>query len=196
METNCKTLIAIGQVDSMLKLCLVLLFSRHTQLCSGATRLSEWLCECPWALEAALEELADAGFLTRTGCSQDRLYGMEPSQDNRRRLKCLVTCYDQPEQRDEIYSLLHTAQQERQFQAWRLKRASRVNPQSAWSEMRSSTRGKFGHFDSWNWVLALSMRFSIRAGWRRITCSSPGHGLVLGQIHGSLGQTVYGSVAA
>jgi hypothetical protein len=118
VETNCKTLIAIGQVDSMLKLRLVLLFSRHTQLCSGATRLSEWLYECRWALEAALEELADAGFLTRTGCSQDRLYGMEPSQDNRRRLDCLVICYDQPEQRDEIYSLLHTAQQEWQFQAW------------------------------------------------------------------------------
>ena len=102
-------------MDSPLKLHLLLLFYRNPRLSSTAERLSEWLRECPWGIEAAVEALADAGFLARVAQRGRIQYRLEPSREWWIRLERLATCYDDPLRRDEVYAQVRAADRERQF---------------------------------------------------------------------------------
>ena len=115
METSCTNVIAPGLVDSPLKLHLLLLFYRNPRLSSTAERLSEWLRECPWGIEAAVEALADAGFLARVAQRGRLQYRLEPSGEWWTLLERLATYYDDPLRRDDVYVRVRAADRERQF---------------------------------------------------------------------------------
>ena len=115
MERSCTILIVPGLVDSPLKLHLLLLFYRNPRLSSTAGSLSDWLRECPWGIEAAVEALADAGLLARVVQRGRLQYRLEPSGEWWTLLECLATCYDDPLRRDDVYMQVHAADRERQF---------------------------------------------------------------------------------
>jgi len=118
MEASCKSLIAPGLVDSRLKLHLLLLFYRHPRLSAEAWSLSEWLHESPWAIEEAIESLADIGFLAWIEGQPHRQYRLEPSLERWTLLQRLAALYDDPQRRDDIDTLMRLADQERRFRAW------------------------------------------------------------------------------
>ncbi len=115
METSCTVLIVPGLVDSPLKLHLLLLFYRNPRLSSTAGGLSEWLRECPWGIEAAVEALADAGFLARVAQRGRIQYRLEPSREWWTLLERLATYYDDPLRRDDVYAQVRAVDRERQF---------------------------------------------------------------------------------
>jgi len=104
-------------IDTSLKLQLLLLFYRHPRYCGDYRSLSEWLREGPWVVQESLEALSEAGFLGCVEASQRICYRLEPSLEHWDTLEQLAICYDDPLQRDQIYSLLRQADRERQFQA-------------------------------------------------------------------------------
>ena len=117
MDASCADLIVPGLIDSPLKLQLFLVFYRHPQLCGEARCLTEWLHESPWEIDEALSELAAAGLIARIERQGRVCYRLEPDTALWPRLKRLVTCYDDPLQRDEIYALVRAADREQQFRA-------------------------------------------------------------------------------
>jgi hypothetical protein len=117
METSCQSLITPGLIDSALKLQLILLFHRHPDYCGDTWTVSEWLRENPWAIEEALESLAEAGFLGRGLVSGYTKYHIELSLEHLATLEQLVACYEDPLRREQIYSLVHLADRERRFRA-------------------------------------------------------------------------------
>jgi hypothetical protein len=117
METSCKSLITPGLIDSALKLQLILLFHRHPHYCGDSWTVSEWLRDNPWAIEEALEALAEAGFLGRGLASGHTKYQIELSLGHWDAVKKLVACYEDPLRREQIYSLVHLADRERRFRA-------------------------------------------------------------------------------
>ena len=117
METTCISLLTPGLIDAPLKLQLVLLFHNHPHYCGDAWSLSEWLREGPWAIEEALEALAEAGFLGRVETDNRDRYRLEPSLEHWSTLEQLVVCYEDPLRRDRIYELVRLADRERQFRA-------------------------------------------------------------------------------
>jgi hypothetical protein len=130
MKAEWKQLIAPGLIDSALKLRMLLLFSCRPRLSSGIRHLSEWLCECPWAIEEALDGLVDAGFLTHIDDPRGPYYRLEPCLEYEALLRQLLACYDHPQQRDEIYVLVRAARQEQQFRDWLAQEQSALSPLS------------------------------------------------------------------
>jgi hypothetical protein len=115
METTCMGLLTPGIIDAPLKLQLLLLFYRHPRYCGDYWSLSEWLREEPWTVQESLEALAEAGFLGRVEADGRTCYRLEPSLEYWDTLEQLVTWYDDPLQRDQIYALVRQADRERQF---------------------------------------------------------------------------------
>lgn len=118
MSRSCNRLIAPGLIDSPLKLQLLLLFYRHRHLCGAALQLNDWLHESPWAIQEALDALADMKLLNRTERSGRTQYCLECNASLLARLEALARCYDDPLRRDDVYALVHEADRERQFRAW------------------------------------------------------------------------------
>ena len=118
MERSCAGLIAPGLIDSALKLQVILLFYRHPRWSGDAAQLSEWLHEIPWALADALEALAEAGLLGRIGAQGATGYRLEPRPEHLDVLKQLVSTFEDPLTRDNVYYLVRDAEQERQMRAW------------------------------------------------------------------------------
>jgi len=117
METTCKRLLTPGLIDTPLKLQLLLLFYRNPRYCGDARSLSEWLHEGPWAVKESLDALSESGFLGCVESGSGTAYRLEPSLEHWGTLEQLVTYYDDPLRRDQIYELLHQADHERQFRA-------------------------------------------------------------------------------
>jgi hypothetical protein len=118
MESGCDVVVRPGLVDTALKLHLLLIFNQQHGLRSGIPRLSAWLGEAPWAVTAALEELAEAGFLARCPGPAGPEYRLASQPERRRLLEQLAHCFDDPQRRDSVYTLLHAAEQEHRFQQW------------------------------------------------------------------------------
>jgi hypothetical protein len=118
MTAEWKRLIAPGLIDSALKLRVLLLFSTRPRLSSGIRHLSEWLCECPWAIEEALDGLVEAGFLAHIDDPGGSHYRLEPRLEHKTPLNQLLSSYDHPLQRDEIYALVRVANEEQRFRDW------------------------------------------------------------------------------
>jgi hypothetical protein len=117
MDANCTTLIVPGQVDSLLKLRLLLRFHSHPQLALSAHHLSEWMRENPWEIVEALDELVDAELLARTASGEGAVYRLAPTQTHLGALVRLVDCFDDPERRDDLYERVRAAARERQFRS-------------------------------------------------------------------------------
>jgi hypothetical protein len=118
MDASCKRLIVPGLVDSPLKLQLLLLFYRHPRLCGEARCLNDWLHESPWAIEEALDALAETDLLDRIEQHGRVLYCLERNTSLWPWLNALARCYDDPLRRDDVYALVREADRERQFRAW------------------------------------------------------------------------------
>ena len=117
MDANCKRLIRPGLIDTPLKLQLLLLFYRHPRLCGEARRLNDWLHESPWAIEEALDALAETDLLDRIDQHGRVLFCLEFNTPLWPGLQALAHCYDEPLRRDEVYALVREADRERQFHA-------------------------------------------------------------------------------
>lgn len=118
MERACTHLIVPGLIDTSLKLRLMLLLYEHPRWLGTAANLSEWLRESPWAVEEAVEALADTGLLGRCNPHGGAIrYRLEPARDQWRFLQQLVSCFADPLARDTIYQQVRTADAERQFRA-------------------------------------------------------------------------------
>lgn len=117
MDASCKHLLIPGQVDSTLKLHLLLLFHRHPRLCAETRSLIDWLHENPWSIAESLDALARAGFLGRIEGQGGARYRLEACRECWLLLDCLAACYNDPLCRDEIYARVREADQERQFRA-------------------------------------------------------------------------------
>ena len=116
VERSCTNLIAPGLIDTTLKLQLMLLFYRHPRWDGTVARLSEWLCENPWAVQEAVDGLVEANLLGRAAVRPATPhYQLEQSGDHWAALEQLVRCFDDPLKRDEIYTLVRSADQERLF---------------------------------------------------------------------------------
>jgi hypothetical protein len=118
VETGFNALVRPSLVDSALKLHLLLLFHEQRGLQCGVPRLSVWLGEDPWAMTTALEELAEAGFLARSAGAAGTEYRLAPPPERCRLLEQLAACFDDPQRRDIVYTLLRAAEEERRFQEW------------------------------------------------------------------------------
>ena len=116
VERSYANLIAPGLIDTTLKLQLILLFYRHPRWDGAVARLSEWLCENPWAVQEAVDGLVEAGLLGQAAMrGATPHYRLEPNGDYRLALEQLVRCFDDRLRRDEIYTLVRSADQERLF---------------------------------------------------------------------------------
>jgi hypothetical protein len=130
-KTNWTYLIAPGLIDSYLKLRLLLVFIRHRQLRGPLASLAQRLPGNPWALEEALDALAEAGLLERARTVGAPEYALASSSEHRMSLAHLALSFDDPHQRDEIYALVHAAEQERRFhEALADRRAIPTTPDS------------------------------------------------------------------
>ncbi|HET9221942.1 MAG TPA: hypothetical protein VFO07_05525 [Roseiflexaceae bacterium] len=118
MDASCKRLIVPGLVDSPLKLQLLLMFYRHPRLCGEAGCLNDWLHASPWAIEEALDALAETDLLVRIEQHGRILYRLEQNTWLSPWLHALAHCYDDPLRRDQVYTLVREADRERQFRAW------------------------------------------------------------------------------
>jgi hypothetical protein len=118
MKMSYTGLLAPGLIDSALKLHLLLLFSRHPGLCGEMWSLSEWLRETPWDVEAALAALATVGVLVQCEDGEHLQYRLELGLEHWVVLERLVTAYDEPQQRDQIHTLIRAVDQEQRFRAW------------------------------------------------------------------------------
>lgn len=115
METTCTKLIAPGLIDSLLKLRALLVFCRHPQLRDGIEGLRQRLPGNHWALEEALDALAEAGLIERARTGGHWEYALTGRQEQRSQLALLATCFDDPHRREEIYTMVRAAEQERRF---------------------------------------------------------------------------------
>jgi hypothetical protein len=113
METTCTRLIGPGLIDSVTKLRVLLVFCRHPQLRMGAAGLGQRLPSDPWALEEALDALAEADILERTSCGGRWEYALQTRPELRAQLVQLAASFDDPQRRDEIYALVRAAEQDR-----------------------------------------------------------------------------------
>jgi hypothetical protein len=118
VETSGTSLIALGLIDSPLKLHLLLRFYNHPRYCGDTLSLSEWLRENPWAIAEALEALAEAGFLGRIREGARANYRLEPSLEHWATLMEMAICYNDPLRREQIYALVRIADAERRFHAY------------------------------------------------------------------------------
>lgn len=118
MEASSEQLIAPGLVDSVLKLRVLLLFSRYPGWCDEPANLSGWLGEDDrWVLDQALESLADAGFLGRIEQQGRSMYHLAPCPKRRVLLERLAITYADPQPRDRINVRVRAAAQARRFQS-------------------------------------------------------------------------------
>jgi hypothetical protein len=115
MERNEAGLVSPGQIDSLLKLRLVLLFTEYPWLRMNVAMAQQRLRESPWAIADALDELASAGLLSRVECCGQPMYRLTTVPEQRLRLKHLARSFDDPQRRDEIYDLVRATHQERRF---------------------------------------------------------------------------------
>jgi hypothetical protein len=115
METTCKKLIAPGLIDSVTKLRVLLVFLLHPKLRAGVAGLGQRLPGDPWALEEALDALAESGVLDRGRAASHWEYELAGRLDMRVQLGELAICFDDPHRRDEIYALVRAAEQEQRF---------------------------------------------------------------------------------
>jgi len=115
MERNEAGLVSPGQIDSLLKLRLVLLFAEYPWLRMNAATAQQRLRESPWAIADALDELASAGLLSRVECCGQPMYRLTTVPEQRLRLEHLARSFDDPQRRDEIYDLVRATHQERRF---------------------------------------------------------------------------------
>ncbi|PMP86651.1 MAG: hypothetical protein C0183_03485, partial [Roseiflexus castenholzii] len=74
MERYEQGLISPGQIDSLLKLRLVLLFAEYPWLRMSSATAQQRLRESPWAIAEALDELAHAGLLSKTEYGGQPMY--------------------------------------------------------------------------------------------------------------------------
>ncbi|MCS7290236.1 MAG: hypothetical protein NZ699_13990 [Roseiflexus sp.] len=74
MERYEQELISPGQIDSLLKLRLVLLFAEYPWLRMSAANAQQRLRENPWAVAEALDELANVGLLSKTECCGETVF--------------------------------------------------------------------------------------------------------------------------
>jgi hypothetical protein len=115
MERYESGLVSPGQIDSLLKLRLVLLFAEYPWLRMSAAAAQQRLRESPWAIADALDELAGAGLLNRVECCGQPMYRLTTAPEQRLRLERLARSFDDPQRRDEIYDLVRATHQERRF---------------------------------------------------------------------------------
>lgn len=107
--------VCAGQIDSLLKLRLILLFTEHPWLRLNKLAAQQRLGESPWTILEALDELAHAGFLhcgERLGQAE---FWLTSAPERRARLERLARAFDDPQRREEIYNLTRAAREERRF---------------------------------------------------------------------------------
>lgn len=115
METTCTKLIGPGLIDSITKLRVLLVFLWHPQLRGGVAGVGQRLPGNHWALEEALEAMAESGLLERSRAGIQWEYALAGRHDLRRQLDQFAACFDDPHRREEIYALVRAAEQERRF---------------------------------------------------------------------------------
>ncbi|MCS6839613.1 MAG: hypothetical protein RMJ54_13260 [Roseiflexaceae bacterium] len=115
MERYEQELISPGQIDSLLKLRLVLLFAEYPWLRMSAANAQQRLRENPWAVAEALDELANVGLLSKTECCGQPMYRLTTLPEQRLRLERLARSFDDPQYRDELYELVRSASEERRY---------------------------------------------------------------------------------
>ncbi|ABU60084.1 hypothetical protein [Roseiflexus castenholzii] len=115
MERYEQGLISPGQIDSLLKLRLVLLFAEYPWLRMSSATAQQRLRESPWAIAEALDELAHAGLLSKTEYGGQPMYRLTATPEHRLRLERLARSFDDPQRRDELYDLVRTASEERRY---------------------------------------------------------------------------------
>jgi hypothetical protein len=108
-------MIAPGLIDSPTKLRVTLLFCQHLQLRASAAHIGQRLPGNPWALEEALDALAEAGVLERTKGPGHWEYALSAHQETRAHLMKLASSFDDPHRREEIYAMVRVVEQERRF---------------------------------------------------------------------------------
>jgi hypothetical protein len=132
MERSCLNLVTLGLIDSPLKLHLMLLLYRNPSWVGAAVRLSEWLHESPWSVEEALEGLGDAGLLSRDDARGVIYYRLAHGHEHWAFLERLVSCYEDPLQRDKVYQQVRIADRERLFRACLQEQSLGSTPAPAW----------------------------------------------------------------
>lgn len=118
MNSSYEHLITPYLVDSRLKLHLLLHYVLHPGLRISAPALSERLRENPWAVAEALNELAEAGLLARTGADGTPIFLLGAQLEHGSALSRLFDAFNDPFVRDQMYARVRDAQQERQFSSW------------------------------------------------------------------------------
>jgi hypothetical protein len=108
-------LIGPGLLDSIMKLRVVLVFSRHPMLRAGVAGLGQRLPGNHWALEEALDALAEAGIVERRCVGAQWEYALASQDEVRRQVRQLAARFDDPHGREEIYRSVREAEQERRF---------------------------------------------------------------------------------
>jgi hypothetical protein len=108
-------LIGPGLLDSIMKLRVVLVFSRHPMLRAGVAGLGQRLPGNHWALEEALDALAEAGIVERRRVGAQWEYALASQDEVRRQVRQLAARFDDPHGREEIYRSVREAEQERRF---------------------------------------------------------------------------------
>lgn len=121
MKTTSTQLIAPGLIDSRLKLHIIMLFCHHRRLCVNVGHVREWLCELPWEIDSALQELADHDLLERFEQHGQPHYCRAVHRAHQALLDQLAAWYDDPHERDELVALVRHASHERQFRAMLLE---------------------------------------------------------------------------
>lgn len=89
-------------INTSCKLAVVLNFLDHRTLCVTPSEMATRLCRDIWSVEAALNELADDGVLSR----RERRFVYEPSTELARKLELLRETYAHPLQRDALQQVL------------------------------------------------------------------------------------------
>jgi hypothetical protein len=118
MNTSYEQLIAPRLLDSRLKLHLLLQFLIHSRLATTAATLSERLRENPWAVAEALAELAEQNLLTSAMIQGLLIYQLGSDIMHLAGFERLMEDFNDPQKRDQIHDLVHTAHWERQFHTW------------------------------------------------------------------------------
>ncbi len=124
MERYEQGLISPGQIDSLLKLRLVLLFAEYPWLRMSVANAQQRLRESPWAIAESLDELARAGLLHKTENGGQPMYWLTTTTEQRSRLERLTRSFDDPQRREELYEQVRAAQAERCFREMTMPRAS------------------------------------------------------------------------
>ncbi len=115
MENHDQGLIVPGQIDSLMKLRLILLFAESPWLRLSKVAAQQRLRESPWAIAEALEQLHAAGLLAGDERLGQPEYWLTTSPERRTRIERLARSFDDPQRRDELYALARAADDERRF---------------------------------------------------------------------------------